>query len=195
MLRKIGVTGGIGSGKSTVARVLETMGYPVFYSDKSAKDIMNSHPEVREELIQLFGLASFLDDGTGDLNRPYLAEIIFKNPKAIQQINSIVHPRVRNSFELFSEKNEGIPVFNEAAILFETGAYKTFDATILVTCPLETRIQRVMQRDKLPREAVEARMNNQWTDEQKLPLATFVIENADNSKVLPQVLEVLTQLK
>jgi dephospho-CoA kinase len=195
MIRKIGVTGGIGSGKSTVARVLETMGYPVFYSDKAAKEIMHSNPEVRKGLIELFGIEAYTSQGTGELNRAYLSEIIFKNPGAIQQINALVHPRVRESFNSFCEKHRDLPVFNEAAILFETGAYKTFDATFLVTCPLETRIQRVMQRDNLPREAIEARMNNQWTDEQKLPLATFVIENAADSKVLPQVLEVLEKIK
>ncbi len=188
----IGITGGIGSGKSTICRVFSTMGYPVFYSDTEAKEIMLSDSSVKNQIIKLFGERAYNDNG---VNREYLAEKVFNNSELLSQINNIVHPAVRKKFNSWKlEQNERI-VLNEAAILFETGAYKNFDHTILVTCPEELRISRIITRDKTSKQKVKERMNKQWSDEAKAALADFVICNDENSLVSKQVLDILKQLK
>ena len=192
MTKIIGVTGGIGSGKSIIGQILSTMGYPVYYSDQEAKWVMNNDPELRKELIAVFGKEAYLDN---ELNRTFLAEKIFTSPELKEKINQIVHPKVRKRFSDFVANSSSPFVFNEAAILFETGGYKDFDATILVIADKETRIQRVMQRDTITREQVEARMNNQWSDEQKLKLASHVISNNDRDLLVPQVLAILDSKK
>ena len=161
MTKIIGITGGIGSGKSIIGHILTTMGYPVYYSDQEAKWVMNNDPELRKDLIAVFGEEAYLNN---ELNRPFLAEKIFTSPELKEKINQIVHPKVRKRFSDFVANSSSPVVFNEAAILFETGGFKDFDATILVIADKETRIQRVMQRDTITREQVEARMNNQWSD-------------------------------
>jgi dephospho-CoA kinase len=188
MTKIIGITGGIGSGKSIIGLILSTMGYPVYYSDQEAKWVMNKDPELRKELIAVFGEKTYENN---ELNRPFLAEKIFTSPHLKDKINELVHPKVRKRFADFVAKQTSPFVFNEAAILFETGGYKDFDATILVVADKETRIQRVMERDNITKEQVEARMNNQWTDEQKLKLANFVIHNNETDLLVPQVLDVL----
>jgi dephospho-CoA kinase len=188
MTKVIGVTGGIGSGKSIIGLILSTIGYPVYYSDQEAKWVMNNDPELRKELIAVFGEEAYLDN---ELNRPFLAEKIFTSPELKEKINQIVHPIVRKRFSDFVSNSNSPFVFNEAAILFETGGYKDFDATILVVADKETRIQRVMQRDNITREQVEARMNNQWSDEQKLKLANHIIYNNNEDLLVPQVLKIL----
>lgn len=189
MTKIIGITGGIGSGKSIVGRILTTMGYPVYYSDQEAKLVMNNDPELRKELIAVFGEEAYLNN---ELNRPFLAEKIFTSPELKEEINRIVHPRVRKRFTDFVAEAESPFVFNEAAILFETGGYKDFDATMLVVADKETRIRRVMERDNISKEQVEARMNNQWSDEQKLKLTNLVIRNNETDLLVPQVLELLS---
>lgn len=180
----IGITGGIGSGKSTVAKVLESMGYPVFYSDKVAKELMTSDQELQSEVISHFGEKAY---EKGQLNRSYLAERIFTNPSDRSILNQLVHPRVRAKFTAFAQSSQSKLAFNEAAILFETGAHTNFDKTILVTAPKEERVDRVMKRDNCSREDVLNRMNNQWEDERKIPLADFVIQNGDIDRVLTRV--------
>ena len=180
----IGLTGGIGSGKSTVAKVLESMGYPVFYSDQVAKEIMSSDLELQSEITTHFGENAYEN---GFLNRAYLAERIFSNSKDKAILNQLIHPRVRASFVAFTQSSQSKLVFNEAAILFETGAYTNFDKTLIVTAPVEMRIERVMKRDACSREDVQNRMNNQWSDERKIPLADYVINNGDNDTVLDQI--------
>lgn len=190
---KVGITGGIGAGKTFVCRVLEKMGYPVFYSDKEAKELMNSHPGIVEEIIALVGEQAYED---GELNRPFLAEKAFENKDLLSRINAIVHPRVREAFADFAEQNAGLKgiVFNEAAILFETGAYKTFDATVLITAPESVRLNRVVERDTIPESQVRSRMNNQWKDEEKAKLADFVIHNDGTTMLLPQIENMLIKL-
>lgn len=190
---KVGITGGIGAGKTFVCRVLEKMGYPVFYSDKEAKELMNSHPGIVEEIIALVGEQAYAD---GELNRPFLAEKVFENKDLLSRINAIVHPRVREAFANFVEQNAGLKgiVFNEAAILFETGAYKTFDATVLITAPESVRLNRVVERDTIPEGQVRSRMNNQWKDEEKAKLADFVIHNDGTTMLLPQIENMLIKL-
>ncbi len=187
----IGLTGGIGSGKSTVAKVLESMGYPVFYSDKEGKDLMVNDAQLRSDIVAHFGDQAYEN---GQLNRAYLAGRIFKNPEDKAQLNHLIHPRVRAKFQEFADQSKAKLVFNEAAILFETGAHKGFDAMLLVVAPKEERIERVMKRDASSREDVLNRMNNQWDDDRKVELADWVINNGDTDKVLVQIESIVEKM-
>ena len=188
---KVGVTGGIGAGKSLICSILERMGYPVFYSDIEAKKIIISNPQVRIDLIELFGIQIFKDH---QLDRKLLANLLFSDSTLIEKMNAIVHPKVREEFENWALNQDSQLVFNEAAILFETGSYKNFDATILVTAPLEIRLNRVMNRDNSIRADVQKRIDNQWSDDQKVILSTYRIQNDDIQSVLDQIDEVLNEL-
>jgi dephospho-CoA kinase len=190
-LFKVGVTGGIGAGKSLICSILERMGFPVFYSDIEAKKIITSNPQVRIDLIELFGIQIFKDH---QLDRKLLANLLFSDSTLIEKMNAIVHPKVREEFEYWALRQDSQLVFNEAAILFETGSYKNFDATILVTAPLEIRLNRVMNRDNSIRADVQKRIDNQWSDEQKVMLSTYLIQNDDIHSVLDQIDEVLNEL-
>jgi dephospho-CoA kinase len=190
-LFKVGVTGGIGAGKSLICSILERMGFPVFYSDIEAKKIITSNPQVRIDLIELFGIQIFKDH---QLDRKLLANLLFSDSTLIEKMNAIVHPKVREEFENWALSQDSQLVFNEAAILFETGSYKNFDATILVTAPLEIRLNRVINRDNSIRADVQKRIDNQWSDEQKVMLSTYLIQNDDIHSVLDQIDEVLNEL-
>ncbi|MEJ6582917.1 MAG: dephospho-CoA kinase [Crocinitomicaceae bacterium] len=191
MQKRIGITGGIGAGKSTVSKIFEAMGFPVFNSDLQAKNTVDFHPEVKVEIISLFGDSIYTNN---ELNRPKMAELIFNNPLLREKLNHIIHPRVRAAFDEFALISSSEFVFNEAAILFETGAYKQLDATILVTSSKELRIQRLLSRDKTSREAIEARMNAQWSDEEKRELADYLIENDENQSLIKQVEQLISEL-
>lgn len=188
---KVGITGGIGAGKSLICSILERMCYPVFYSDIVAKKIITSNPQVRIDLIELFGKQIFKN---GQLDRKLLASLLFSDSTLIEKMNAIVHPKVREEFENWSLSQNSPLVFNEAAILFETGSYKNFNATILVTAPLEIRLNRVMNRDNSIKSDVQKRIDNQWSDEQKSILSTYRIQNDDSQSVLDQLDEVLNEL-
>jgi dephospho-CoA kinase len=190
-MRHIGLSGGIGSGKSTVAKALEHMGYPVFYSDEEAKKLYATHPSLKNELIALLGKESYQN---GAFQKHLLATKLFENPDLKEQIAALVHPLVRERFNKWALQQTTDLVFNEAAILFETGAYKLFSATILVVAPLETRIQRVQKRDGLSREAVLSRIENQWADSEKINLTPYVIIN-DGQPLLQQIEDIIAQLK
>ncbi len=189
MLR-IGLTGGIGSGKSMVASILEHMGYPVFYSDLEAKALYDTHQTLKAELIELIGAGLY--DQTG-FNKGLLSRAIFENPALKEKIESLVHPKVRAAFEEWAAKQSTELVFNEAAILFETGAYLQFDATILVSASVELRLQRVVSRDGLSIQEIEKRIQTQWSDEQKKLLADFIIEN-DGRAILKQIESIVVEL-
>lgn len=191
MKKTIGITGGIGSGKSFVSEIIQKMGYPVYNSDNESKKIVDSDLEIRQALNTLFGKDMF---EAGTLDRVFLAEKIFASDEIRLQVNNIIHPKVRAYFNTWKENQESDLVFNEAAILFETGAYKTFDKMILVTAPLELKIERVMQRDHCTKAEVEQRMANQWSDEQKIPLTDFIVEN-DGQPVLLQIEKIVTELR
>jgi len=181
---KIGLTGGIGSGKSLIGKILETLGYPVYYSDLAAKILVDTDPEIRSQLTQLLGTEVYIDD---ELNRPFLAQQLFKDDQLRIQVNQIIHPKVRPAFVDWCNEQTSPYVFNEAAILFETGAYKTMDLNLLVTAPKELRIQRVMERDKMSVEQVEERMSKQWPDERKQELANYIITNDEKKPLIAQV--------
>jgi dephospho-CoA kinase len=183
-VKRIGLTGGIGSGKSYIAGVLEKMGYPVYYSDEQAKVLTDTHPEIRAGLISRFGTGIYSEE---ILNRKELAAHIFKSEPDRIFVNQLIHPVVRADFERWCAEQHTALVFNEAAILFETGAYKQFDATVLVIAPHELRMQRIMERDRCTVEQAEARMKSQWSDEQKIPLATVVITSNGELPLVSQI--------
>lgn len=190
-MRHIGLSGGIGSGKSTVANALEHMGYPVFYSDGEAKKLYETHPLLKNQLIAILGKDSYQN---GVFQKQVLATQLFENPALKEQITALVHPLVRERFNDWAKQQTTDLVFNEAAILFETGAYKQFSATVLVVAPLETRIERVQKRDGLSREEVLKRIENQWTDSIKMSLTPYIITN-DGQPLLQQIEAVISKLK
>jgi dephospho-CoA kinase len=167
------------------------MGYPVFYSDNEAKNILATDPSAMTEIQQLFGPDAYRGN---QLNRELIAARVFSQPEMLEALNHIVHPKVRAHFEKWAQQQKAAVVFNEAAILFETGSYKKNTFNILVTSPLPLRIKRVMERDQVREEKVLERMKNQWPDEEKIPLADFVITNSETEMLIPQVLTVLKKI-
>lgn len=192
-MKKIGITGGIGSGKSTACKVFKVLRIPVFEADQVARQLMTSDPEVRSQLTHLFGPATYLPDQS--IDRKYLSGIVFNNPSLLNQLNSIVHPAVRQAFDKWLQDQQAPYIIHEAAILFESGFYKMMDKTIAVATDEEERIQRVIKRDGTSEEQVRQRIGNQWTDEQRIKLADFVIGNNDNQLMIPQILEIDKKLK
>ena len=192
MTKIIGLTGGIGSGKTTLATYLNSLGIPVFIADDEAKKLMQS-PEVIAEIQTIFGTTIFEN---GILNRQQLAAIVFSNPEKLSQLNAIIHPAVKKQFGFWLDQYQSEPfVVYEAAILFESGSYKNCDSIITITAPLEDRITRVMQRDNSTREQVLYRINAQWTDEQRIAKSDFVIENSDDQQAKNSIDEILKILK
>jgi dephospho-CoA kinase len=185
---KIGITGGIGSGKSTACKVFAVLGIPVFEADKVARHLMNFDTVVSEQLIQAFGESVYLPDHT--INRKYLAELVFNSKSLLAGLNSIVHPAVRKAFFEWLEQQSALYAIHEAAILFESGFYKMMDKTITVATDEDQRIQRVVKRDGISVEQVRERIRNQWNDEERIKLANFVIKNNDADLIIPQILEI-----
>ncbi|MFL2638919.1 MAG: dephospho-CoA kinase [Flavobacteriaceae bacterium] len=173
-MKVIGLTGGIGSGKSTVSKIFEDNGIPIYNSDLIAKDLMNNNIDLKKKMISSFGTKSYIDD---KLNKPYISKLVFQNKKKLKIINSIVHPYVLTDFKIWAEKKISKYVIYESAIIFESGSYKKNDFNILVISDLKKRIERVMKRDKLSKDDVLNRIKNQWNDEKKIPLCDFVINN------------------
>jgi dephospho-CoA kinase len=188
---KVGLTGGIGSGKSTIAKVIEAMGYPVFYSDTEAKKIIETNHNVKIKLVQHFGAGICTENS---IDRKKLAQIVFSHAENLETINSIIHPEVRNHFNKWAEKQKVKVVFNEAAILFETGAYRKLDKNIVVIAPEEIRIDRVMKRDNLSKEEVLKRIHNQWSDDLKIPLADYIVTNDNQQPILIQLEKIIQDL-
>ncbi len=184
MLR-VGLTGGMGSGKSTVARFFEVLGIPVYYADDRAKMLMNENKEMREKIIRLFGQKAYQN---GLLNRPFIAQKAFTNPQLLQQLNEIVHPVVREDGEAWMAKQEAPYVLKEAAILFESGAHKQLDLVLGVFAPRDMRIRRLMKRDNLDEDSIAARLNKQMNEEEKMKLCDAVIQNDEEHAIIPQVL-------
>ena len=175
-MKIVGITGGIGSGKTTIARFFhEEFGIPVYYADKEAKNLMHTQELVRP-ITELLGERAYKD---GNLDRAYVASKVFEDTDLLNKLNGIVHPAVGKHFIDWAEKQNAPYVLKEAAILFENGNASDCDAVILVTAPEDMRIQRVLERDHTTVEDVRVRMNKQWSDSEKIPLADFVIENID----------------
>ncbi|MBL4594921.1 MAG: dephospho-CoA kinase [Flavobacteriales bacterium] len=188
----VGLTGGIGSGKSTVAKVFESLSVPVFNSDTVAKSIINNDEEVIAQVITTFGAIY----ENGKLNSNKMAEVVFNDKTALKKLNNIIHPKVADYFKRWVEENASSPILiKEAAILIESGAYQQMDKIILVTAPEEIRIERVVQRDNVSEDKVKGRMQAQLSDEEKLTYADFTIDNGGKELIIPQVMEIYNQIK
>ncbi|MFN0292138.1 dephospho-CoA kinase [Pedobacter helvus] len=190
---KIGITGGIGSGKTTICKVFETLGIPVFYADTVAKQIMTSDSILMQGIKDTFGTQSYFENGM--LNNKHIANIVFSNETELNKLNALVHPAVFRAFEIWDAKlPKHLPYsLKEAALLFESGSYKMCDKNILVTSPHTLKIARVTQRDNVSEEQVLARMSKQFTDRQKLKMADYLIENNENKSIILQVLDLHQQ--
>jgi dephospho-CoA kinase len=184
---KIGITGNIGSGKTTVSKIFEVLGVPVFYADDEAKRVMVNDAILIAELKQAFGAESYFEDGT--LNRKHIAGIVFNNEAELKKLNAIVHPAVFRAFDNWVPRFKNAPyVLKEAALLFESSSYKMCDKSIIVTAPLELRIERVTLRDGFSRDEILNREARQFSEEKKLQLADYAIKNDNSELVIPQVL-------
>lgn len=183
-MKHYALTGGIGSGKSTVLSLFKEMGVPTFSADDSAKHAMQHNPDVRKKITALFGDVAFKG---GKLNRAFLAEQVFKDKAKLETLNAVVHPAANSAYTQWQEAQNASYTMYEFPIVFELNAQDRFDGIILVTANEKERIKRVKVRDQVGEDAVRARMQNQWTDEQKIPVADFVIENIDLSSTAAQV--------
>lgn len=191
-MKIIGLTGGIGSGKTTVAMMFRDLGIPVYIADIEAKALTNRSKVIRRKLIELLGSEAY---DNGMLNRGYVAGKVFNDPELLHGINAIIHPKVASHFKRWLSKQDSPYVIKEAAILFESGGYKECDKTILVTAPLTHRIKRLLARDGSSKADIEARMSNQWSDSDKKKLADIIIENIDLDDTRKRVIEIHKKLK
>ena len=190
-MKIIGLTGGIGSGKTTVAKMFKDLGVPVYIADLEARKLMNNSKEIKRKLIKLFGNSCYQN---GMLDRKYVSSIVFNDSNLLEKLNSIIHPKVAAHFKKWQQKQQGPICIKEAAILFENDGYKQCDLTILVVSPEQERIRRVVARDKISEKEVLARMKNQWSDEKKRKLADIIIENVDLISTKNQVLDIYSSL-
>jgi dephospho-CoA kinase len=185
-MKKIGLTSGLGSGKSTVAAVFEALGVPVYYADEAAKKLMSENKELVNKIKNAFGENAY---SNGILNRNYLAEVVFNDQEKLAGLNSIVHPATIQDADEWMEKQSSPYVIKEAALLFESGSNKYLNFVIGVSAPLELRVHRAMLRDNNSREQVMQRINKQMNEEEKLRLCDFIIVNDEQQLLFPQVLE------
>lgn len=189
---KVGITGGIGSGKSMISQVFAGFGIPVFNADQVAKQLMEHDEPLKQSIKSTFGADVY--DEAGHLQRALLAGRVFSDPQQLAKLNALVHPAAIRAGEEWAEAQKSIYSLKEAALLFESGSYQQLDAIILVTAPLSLRVQRVIKRDGVSEAQVMERVQKQWPDEQKIPLATYLIQNDDLHPVLPQVLAIHNSL-
>jgi len=186
---KIGITGGMGSGKTTICQVLETFGVPVYYADLRAKAVMNENAEVKQKLKAFFGDGIYGEDGL--LQRKLLSEKAFSNPELLKKLEAVTHPAVAEDFEQWANQKHFSPlpyIVKEAALLFESGTYKQMDKNILVKADFEERLKRIIERDNTTREKAMLRIEKQWPDEKKEPLADYIILNNSEALLLPQII-------
>lgn len=183
-MKHYALTGGIGSGKSTVLAMFKKMGIPTFSADDSAKHAMQYNPDVKAKIIAIFGDEAYKGDTP---NRALLAEQVFQDKAKLEALNAVVHPAAKAAYAQWQDAQNAPYTMYEFPIVFELGAQDRFDGVVLVTAPEKERIRRVQNRDKISEDAVRARLLNQWTDAQKVPLADFVIENIDLSSTASQV--------
>jgi len=184
---RVGLTGGIGSGKTLVSSIIERLGVPVYNADLAARALMNNDAELKAGIVEIFGKQAYNKDG---LDRVFLAGAVFGDHEKLSGLNGLVHPAVRKDFNRWVALQTGSPyVVEEAAILFESGAGAEMDLTVLVYAPEELRIRRVMERDQATREEVLKRMGHQLSEEEKMKMAGFIINNDGSQMLLPQVIE------
>lgn len=188
-MKIIGITGGIGSGKSIVCAIFSKLGVPVYESDKEVHNLYDKHPDLKDKIVK--EISDEVIDKTGKINRKKLSEVVFGNPKKLEQLNAMVHPLVRADFLKWSERWKGNPyVLKEAAILFESGADKDCDKIITVLAPVELRITRIRERDNKSRAETEAVISRQMSDEEKINKSDFLIHNDEKQMLIPQVLKI-----
>ena len=185
MIATVGLTGGIGSGKTTIANLFALhFSIPIYIADTKAKELVANNKQLQQEIVTLLGEEAFVE---GRYNTAFVAQEVFSNKEKLDKLNAIIHPYVQQDFLQWKQSQQAPCVIKEAAILFESGSYRDCDFIIMVTAPLEERIKRVMLRDKIDRETVEKRIKNQWNDEKKIELSTFVIENREIDKNLDKI--------
>lgn len=189
----VGLTGGIGSGKSTICRLFKILGVPVFEADWVAKKLLNNNEKVKSEIIRLFGDGVYTAKGTVD--RKKLAGIIFNDEIQLRKVNEIVHPKVREEYKKWLKKQDSAYVIHEAAILFESGFYKMMDFSIMVAAPEKQRIEWVMKRDGVTEKQVSERMARQWPDEKKQKLADVVLHNNNKDLIIPEIMKLDNSLR
>ncbi|TXK73039.1 dephospho-CoA kinase [Mesonia sp. K4-1] len=190
-MKIIGLTGGIGSGKTTVANFFKELGVPIYIADVEAKKIMNTSASIKKALISWFGEKSYLNN---ELNRKFISSKVFKDKELLQKLNNIVHPEVDKHFKVWVANQDQSYVIYEAAIIFENNAQSKFDYTILVTAPEDIKVKRVLNRDESTEQEVRNRMKNQWDDSKKEKLANFIIENIDLEDTKSQIYLLHTKL-
>ncbi len=189
--KAIGLTGGIGSGKTVVSKIFASLGIPVYYADDEAKRLMNEDPGLKEAITRIFGEQAY--EGSG-LDRKLISSIVFKDPSKLAELNAAVHPITIRDADEWRKKQSAPYIIKEAALLFESGANRSLDKVIGVSAPLELRIARVIARDKFSREDVLRRMNNQMEEEKKISLCDFVILNDEKHSLIEQVLAIHRRL-
>ncbi len=187
MTKRLGVTGGIGSGKTTVCRIFRVLGVPVFMADEVARSLMNSDIDIARGINNIAEKDLYT---TGELDRRELARLIFNQPDLLRKVNAVVHPAVLRNFEEWTSSQEVPYVIMEAAVLFESNADKTVDRVVSVSAPVEERISRVMGRSGMTRMEVLDRINNQLEDEEREEQSYYVINNADNEMIIPEILKI-----
>ncbi len=190
-MKLVGLTGGIGSGKTTVSAMFENLGVPVYNSDARAKKLMNTSDSLRDEIIELLGEEAYKE---GELQRTYVAKKVFASPELLKELNALVHPAVKKDFAQWATQQDFSYVIQEAAILIENGSHSAFDKMILVTAPLEERITRLLQRDASSREDILERVQHQWEDSKKAQFADYVIENIELPETAEQVARIHSEL-
>jgi dephospho-CoA kinase len=194
MTLKVGITGGIGSGKTTVCKIFEKLGIPVYYADERAKFLMTNSQEIIDTVKKIFGKEAYLE--SGELNRPHIAKLAFSNPDLLSKLNQTVHPAVHADGKSWHETQKDVPyTLNEAALMVESGGHKRMDKLIVVVAPEDLRIERVMKRDGVDEKAVRARMDNQLPQEEKEKLADYVINNDGSESLVLQVWKIHADLK
>ncbi len=189
----VGITGGIGSGKSTVCKIFKLLGVPVFEADSVAKELINSNKETKQELVRLFGQGIYM--ANGGVDRKKLADIIFNDEIKLARVNAVVHPAVRKAFKKWAKQQNTLYVIHEAAILLESGFYEMMDFTILVSAPENERIERVIKRDGISEKLIRKRMEKQWSDGQKRKLASVEIKNSSGNLIIPEIIKIDNQIK
>lgn len=189
MTLRVGITGGIGSGKTTVCKIFSALDIPIYYADDRAKTLMVNDEDLKAKLIDVFGKETY--HTSGELNRAHLAGIVFKDEAALKKLNALVHPAVKKDGLEWEKTHTEVPyTLREAALIYESGIDKTLDNVIVVTAPEELRIQRVMRRDGVDEAAVRNRIDKQWPEEDKVKRADFVIHNDGEHSLIKQILEI-----
>jgi len=189
---RLGLTGGIGSGKSVIAEFFQLSGIPVYDCDLEAKRLMVESFEIRQGIISIFGTEAYVD---GKLNRPHLAGIVFQHPQLLGQLNSIVHPEVRKDYHQWCQRQKTEIIVIESAILFDSGLYHEVDKIVTVTAPEPLRIQRVMRRDNSSESQIRDRIHNQMAESERIQRSDFVITNDDSHSIIPQLIDIIAKCR